>query len=387
MGPKGNFETQVIHAGEPTPRIHGAVVSPIFQSSTFEYEFGKEIVYDDIKYIRLNNTPNQIALHEKLAFLESGEAALVAASGMSAISATLLAFLKAGDHLLVQNNLYGATNTFVTEDLTALGISFDFIDASQPASWETKIKPTTKIIYGETLSNPLLEIPDFSSVAHFARSKNIKSVIDNTFASPFNFRPLEIGFDLSIHSATKYLNGHSDIVAGAVIGNKADIKAVTHKLSHLGGTLDPHACFLLNRGLKTLAVRLKHQNESALKISEFLSAHPKVIEVRYPGLKSHPQHQRAQEFFDGYGGMISFKVQGGGEAAQKVVETLRIAIHAPSLGGVETLITRPATTTHACLTMEERNRVGITDDLLRLSVGLESTDDLIADLKNALHSL
>ncbi len=384
MERKNNFETQAIHAGEPSPRIDGAVVAPIFQSSTFEYELGKKILYDDIKYIRLNNTPNQIALNEKLAVLESGESALVASSGMAAISATLLAFLKTGDHLLVQNNLYGATNTFVTEHLSALGISFDFIDAHDPASWEAKIKPSTKLIYLETLSNPLLEIPNFSAAVSWARSKNIKSIIDNTFASSYNFRPLEIGFDLSIHSATKYLNGHSDIVAGAVIGKKTDIKTITHKLNHLGGTLDPHACFLLNRGLKTLVVRLKQQNESAMRMATFLSQHPQVIEVKYPGLENHPQHALAKEFFTGYGGMISFRVHGGGQAAQRIVESLKIAIHAPSLGGIETLITRPAATTHACLTLEEQKRVGITDDLLRLSVGLESTEDLIEDFKAAL---
>ncbi len=383
MKSKSSFETKLIHAGEPSPRVAGAVINPIFQTSTYEYE-QHETLYNDIKYTRLSNSPNHKALHQKIATIENGEAALVTSSGMAAISATLLTFLKPGDHVLLQNCLYGATHGFVTEDLAELKIDFDFIDANDPSSWESKIKSTTKVIYFETLSNPLLEIPDFSAIVKFARAKSIKSIIDNTFASSFNFRPLEVGFDISVHSATKYLNGHSDIIAGAVIGKSADIKAITLKLNHLGGSLDPHACFLLDRGLKTLAVRLKHQNESALQIAKFLAGHPNIIDVKYPGLENHPQHARAKEFFNGCGGVISFRVQGGSQAAKKIIENLSIPIHAPSLGGVESLITRPSVSTHACLSPAERERSGITEDLIRLSVGLESTTDLIADLKTAL---
>ena len=262
-----SIETKVIHSGEPRPRISGAVVMPVFQSATYQYAGEKS--YDDVRYIRLNNTPNHLALAEKLAALENSEDALVTASGMAAISTSLLTFLSKGDHFLAQDCLYGGTHDFVTKDIEKFGISYDFIDANDPESWKPKLKPTTRAIYVETISNPLMQVPDLESVVSFAKSHGLVSMIDNTFASPVNFRPSELGFDLSLHSATKYLNGHSDIVAGAVIGNSSLIEKVTHKLNHLGGSLDPHAAFLLHRGIKTLALRVKHPNESALQIARF----------------------------------------------------------------------------------------------------------------------
>ncbi len=376
------IETKLIHAGEPHPRIGGAVALPIFQSSTFEY--GEEIIYEGIKYIRMSNTPNHLAVQEKIAALENAEAASISASGMASISATFLALLKPGDHLLAQNCLYGAAYTFITHDLRELGISVDFVDANDPATWAAKLKPNTKLFYLESLSNPLLEIPDLAAAAAFARKHGIKSVIDNTFASPLNFRPLDLGFDLSIHSCTKYLNGHSDLLAGAVVGSRADIEPIAHKLVYLGGCLDPHACFLLHRGMKTLAVRLRFQNESTLQIARALERHPQISQVIYPGLESHPQHARAKELFQGSGGVLSFRPRGGVVAAEKLVRAVTIPIHAPSLGGVESLITRPAVTTHAKVSPAERARIGITDDLIRLSVGLESPEDLITDLSRAL---
>lgn len=262
-----HLETKLVHAGEPKPLICGAVSMPIFQSSTFEYAGAAG--YDDLRYIRLNNTPNHIALHQKLAALENAEAALVTASGMAAISTTLLTLLSSGDHLLAQNCLYGGTHDFLTRDFGAVGISFDFIDGDDPDSWKQKLRTNTKAIYVETMTNPLLQVADLKAVVEFAAAHGIVSVIDNTFASPLNFRPPEWGFDLSLHSCTKYLNGHSDIVAGAIIGRTALIEKITHKLNHLGGSLDPHACFLLHRGIKTLAVRVRHQNKSALKVARF----------------------------------------------------------------------------------------------------------------------
>ena len=263
-----NIQTKIIHSGEPNPRIAGAVVMPVFQTAMFEYAGEKS--YDDLKYIRLNNTPNALALGEKLAALENAEAALVTASGMAAISTTLLTLLSTGDHLLAQDCLYGGTHDFVTRDLEKFGISYDFIDGDSPESWEKKLKPSTKAVYVETISNPLMQVPDLEAVVKFARSHKLVSIIDNTFASPVNFRPPELGFDLSLHSATKYLNGHSDIVAGAVIGPAGLFENITHRLNHLGGSLDPHAAFLLHRGMKTLAIRVRQQNESALKIASFL---------------------------------------------------------------------------------------------------------------------
>lgn len=378
------LDTLLIHAGEPRPRIGGAVSLPIFQSAIFEY--GGETSYDDLTYIRLNNTPNHIALHQKLAALEGGEAAVVTASGMAAISTALLTALSSGDHLLAQACLYGGTHDLITKDLPAFGMSHDFIDANDPGSWARLLKPTTKAIYVETMTNPLLEVADLNAVAAFAKQHGLVSLIDNTLASPVNFRPLGVGFDLSLHSATKYLNGHSDIVAGAVIGSKAWIRRITHRLNHLGGSLDPHAAFLLHRGMKTLAVRMRHQNASALRIAEFLARHPAIAAVKYPGLKSHPNHARAAELFAGFGGVVSVELRGGVDAADRLIQRVTLPISAPSLGGVESLITRPATTSHAGMSPADRRRLGISDGLVRLSVGIEATEDLIADLEQALAS-
>ena len=377
-----HLETKLIHAGEPEPLISGAVSMPIFQSSTFEYTGATS--YHDLKYIRLNNTPNHIALHQKLAALENAEAALVTASGMAAITTTLLTILHSGDHLLAQECLYGGTHDFLTKDLEVFGISFDFIDGDDPDSWKHRLRPNTKAIYVETMTNPLLQVADLKAVVEFARTNGLLSLIDNTFASPVNFRPPEWGFDLSLHSCTKYLNGHSDIVAGAVIGRADLIEKITHKLNHLGGSLDPHACFLLHRGLKTLAVRMRYQNESALKIAKFLEGHPVVNRINYPGLESHPRHQRASELFDGFSGMLSFELNDGVQAAEHFIQNTTLPISAPSLGGVETLITRPATTSHSGMSPEERQALGISDTLIRLSVGIEATEDIIEDFDKAL---
>ena len=305
---KPKLETRLIHAGEPKPRIHGAVSLPIFQSSTFEYA-GQDS-YDDLKYIRMNNTPNHLALHQKLAALENAETAPVTASGMAAITTALFALLSPGDHFLAQECLYGGTHEFITKDFAELGISFDFIDGNDPDSWKAKLRSSTRVFYCETLTNPLLQVADLKAMAEFAGEHGLISLIDNTFASPVNFRPAEWGFDLSLHSCTKYLNGHSDIVAGAVIGPADLIEKITHKLIHFGGSLDPHACFLLHRGMKTLAVRVRYQNESALEIARFLENHPAVEIVNYPGLESHPGHGIARELFDGYSGMLSFELKG-----------------------------------------------------------------------------
>ncbi len=360
----------------------GSVSMPIFQSAMFEY--AGETSYHDLKYIRLNNTPNHIALHEKLASLENAEAALVTSSGMAAISTALLSLLASGDHLLAQDCLYGGTHDFVTKDLRTFGISYDFIDGNQPASWEQKLRPNTKAMYVETITNPTMQVADHKAVVKFAKAHGLITLIDNTFASPVNFRPTEFGFDLSLHSGTKYLNGHSDIVAGAVIGRAALVEKVKLRLDHLGGSLDPHACFLLHRGVKTLALRVRYQNENALKIAQFLHSHSAVAHVNYPGLESHPQHGRARELFDGFGGMLSFELKGGPEAAELFLKNTTIPIKAPSLGGVESLLTLPAKTSHAGMSVEDRRALGITDGLIRMSVGIESSDDIIEDFTQAL---
>lgn len=377
-----SIETKLIHAGEPTPRVKGAVSMPIFQSANFVYE--GESSYHDIKYIRLNNTPNHVALHQKLAVLENAEAALVTGSGMAAISTALLSVLSSGDHLLAQNCLYGGTHDLITKDFRSFAISYDFIDADDPDSWKKKLRASTKAIYVESMTNPLLQVADLKAVVSFAKEHGLVSLIDNTFPSPFNFRPAEWGFDLSLHSCTKYLNGHSDIVAGAVIGRADLLEKITHKLDHLGGSLDPHACFLLHRGMKTLAVRMRYQNDSALKIAQFLERHPNVSRVNYPGLESHPRYQRSCELFDGFSGMLSFEIKGGLKAAEMFMARASLPIQAPSLGGVETLLTRPATTSHSGMSPEDRQQLGITDSLIRLSVGIEATEEIIEDFTTAL---
>ncbi len=376
------LETKLIHAGEPEPRIEGAVNVPIFQSAMFEY--GDEADYHSLKYIRLNNTPNHIALHEKLSALENAEDALVTASGMAAISTALLTVLSAGDHLLVQDSLYGGTHDFITKDFASFGIEYDFINGDDPASWKSKLRKTTKAIYLETVTNPLLHIPDIQAFIEFAKSNGLVSMIDNTFASPVNFRPAESGIDLSLHSCTKYLNGHSDIVAGAIIGRRELVNRIKRRLDHLGGSLDPHAAYLLYRGMKTLAVRMRQHNESALKIARFLEGHAAVDKVNYPGLESHPRHARARELFNGFGGMISFELKGDVEGAQRFMQRTTLPINAPSLGGVETLMTRPSRTSHSGMLPVDRRRLGISDRLIRLSVGIEATEDIIQDFRQAL---
>jgi len=357
------------------------VVLPIFQSATFLYE--GETSYEAVRYIRLNNTPNHVVLQSRLARLERGEAALVTGSGMAAISAALLSVLKSGDHLLAQKTLYGGTFDLLAKDFPSLGIDFDLIDVQDSRSWESRLRPNTRAVLVESISNPLVEVGDLPAVAGFARKHGLVSLIDNTFATPLNFRPIEHGFDLVIHSATKYLNGHSDIVAGAVIGCGDRVAEVNRKLLHFGGCLDPHACFLLERGLKTLALRVRYQNESAARIAGFLSSHPAVGRVFYPGLENWGNRD-GKALFSGFGGMLSFELQGDSEKTREFLSRLEIPVEAPSLGGVESLVTRPATTSHAGLSPEEREDLGIRDGLIRFSVGIESTDDLIEDLDRAL---
>jgi cystathionine beta-lyase/cystathionine gamma-synthase len=376
------IETKLIHAGEPQPRVAGSVSMPIFQSAMFEY--AGEGDYHDLKYIRLNNTPNHDAVHAKLAALENAEAAIVTASGMAAISTSLLTVLSAGDHLLAQNCLYGGTYDLITKDFPSFGIEYDFIDATDPSSWKEKLRPNTKAIYVEAITNPLLEVAHLKAIVAFAREHGLASLIDNTFASPVNFRPVEHGFDISLHSGTKYLNGHSDIVAGACIGSAELIGKIKRKLDHLGGSMDPHAVFLLHRGMKTLALRIRYQNDSAFRIAQFLETHPAVERVNYPGLEHNRGHRHAAELFDGFGGMISFELKGDTATADVFITKTTLPIVAPSLGGVETLITRPAITSHAGMSPDDRKQLGISDRLIRLSVGIEATDDLIADLHQAL---
>lgn len=316
-----SIQTQLVHAGEPRPRLEGAVVPAIFQSATFEDSGGGN--YHDLKYIRLNNTPNHDILHQKLSVICGGEAALVTSSGMAAISTTLLALLNSGDHILAQNCLYGGTHGFLDSDAPSLGIGVDRIDAHRPESWREKMRPETRLVYVETITNPLIQVCELEAIVSFARENELLTVIDNTFASPINFRPLEIGFDVEIHSATKYLNGHSDIVAGAIIASHDLIAKIGLTLDHLGGCLDPHACFLMHRGMRTLSLRVDYQNHSAETLARRLVEHPGVERVHHPLIEGHPDQERARRLLRGCGGVFSFEPAGGIEVNCPVPITVR----------------------------------------------------------------
>jgi len=384
----GNGEsmgTVAVHGGERRPGPDGSVVFPIYQGTVYEVEPGTG--YHDLPYIRLNSTPSQHYLHDKLAALEGAEAAVATSSGMAAVTTILLSLMKAGDHLIASDCLYGGTHDFLTEHAADLGWSFTFVDAGRPETWPAARTEQTRVFLVETITNPLMRVGLLDQVADFGRQAGITTVIDNTFASPVNFRPLQAGFDVVFHSATKYLGGHSDLVAGAIMGRAELIDRIRLTLNLFGGSLDPHAGFLLARGIKTLALRVQAQNANALALAQFLAAHPAVAAVNYPGLTSHPDHAHAAGLLSGFGGMLSLRLHGGEAAAQALLEAVTLAYAAPSLGGVESLVTRPAITSHAGMSAEDRDRLGITADLIRISSGIEDTQDLIDDYAQALEKI
>ena len=377
-----SMETMAVHGGERRPGPEGSVVYPIYQGTVYSVEPGTD--YHDIPYIRMSSTPSQRYLHDKLAALEGAQAAVATASGMSAVTTTLLSVLRAGDHLLASDVLYGGTHDFLTHHAEDLGWRYTFVDVHRPETWAAARTPQTRVFLAETITNPLMRVGLLREIADFGRREGVLTVIDNTFATPVNFRPLQAGFDLCFHSATKYLGGHSDLVAGAVMGSPELIGRVRRTLNHFGGSLDPHAGFLLARGIKTLALRVRAQNGNATALAGFLAAHPQVAAVNYPGLASHPDHRHAAELLSGFGGMLSLRLHGGEQAAQALVDAVTLAYAAPSLGGVETLITRPAATSHAGMSPEDRDHLGITADLVRISSGVEGTQDLVGDFARAL---
>ena len=378
----GSIETVAVHGGERRPGPEGSAVFPIYQSTV--YSMGPGTAYHDIPYIRLNSTPSQRYLHDKLAALEGAEAALATSSGMAAVTTTLLSTLRAGDHLLAGDSLYGGTHDFLTEHSEDLGWRYTFVDVNRPETWAAARTRQTKVFLLETITNPMVRVGLLDEIAAFGRREGLLTVIDNTFATPVNFRPLAAGFDLCFHSATKYLGGHSDLVAGCVMGSAGLVERVRRTLNHFGGSLDPHTGFLLARGVKTLALRVRAQNENALALARFLAGHPAVAAVHYPGLPSHPDHAHAAKLLSGFGGMLSLRLRGGEGAAEALLGAVQLAYPAVSLGGVETLITRPATSTHAGMSPEDRERLGITSDLVRVSCGIEAQQDLIADFSQAL---
>jgi len=377
-----HFDTLLVHAGEPRPRPEGAITQPIYQSSTYTYAGHGD--YDSLRYLRLSNSPNHTCLAEKIAALEAAPAALVTASGMGAISTALLSLVGEGEHLISQDILYGGTYHFLHQYFPKLGRKVSFCGMHDLEALEKQIRPETKGIYIESISNPLLQIPDLDGIIQIAKRKGLLTFIDNTFASPFNFQPIPYGFDVVLHSATKYLNGHSDVSAGAIAGSEAHVGQAIRFQNTLGGILDPNSCFLLNRGLKTLGVRMRAHNQNAQGLAETLAEHRKVEKVYYPGLPSHPDHARGKKLFRGFGGVLSFEFRGTPADADEFLGRLRLPSLAPSLGGVETLITRPVTTSHSILPLSERERLGIRENLVRVACGIEDTDDLRADFLQAL---
>ena len=377
-----SMDTVAVHGGEPRPGPDGSVVFPIYQGTVYETEPGAG--YHDLKYIRLSSTPSQQYLHGKLAALEGAEAAVATSSGMAAVTSILLSLMRAGDHLIASECLYGGTHDFLTGHAADLGWTCSFVDAGRPETWEAARTDRTRVFLVETITNPLMRVGLLDRVAAFGRREGIVTVIDNTFASPVNFRPLQAGFDLVFHSATKYLGGHSDLVAGAVMGGTDLVERVRKTVNLFGGSLDPHAGFLLARGIKTLSLRVQAQNANALALARFLEDHPAVAAVNYPGLASHPDHAHAAELLSGFGGMLSLRLHGGEQAAQALADAVTLAYSAVSLGGVETLVTRPAATSHAGMSPQDRDSLGITADLIRVSSGIEGIQDLVGDFAQAL---
>lgn len=379
---KQGRSTLAVHAGAP-PREAGApVVSPLVSSSTF---YNEPEPRGEVLYGRYANTESHRLLNARLAALEGAEGALAVGSGMAAISLAILTFAGSGDHIVAADALYGGTLAFFNRELPRLGIETTYVDPHGP--WRAAIRQNTRVLYAEVPVNPTLRIPDLRPVARLAAERGIPVVVDATFATPINFRPLEHGVDVVVHSGTKYLGGHSDLVAGVLAGSSAVMEEARTRLKSFGANLDPHALWLLERGIKTLAIRVERQNATALEIARWLEAHPAVSKVHYPGLESHPEHALAAELFDGFGGMLAFVVAGGDEAARGVMERFELVAVAPSLGSVESLASMPRYTSHAAMTADQRRKAGIDDGFIRLSVGIEDAQDLRADLERALAPL
>lgn len=381
--------TAAVHAGNDRGEHFGAVSTPIYSSSVFAFEdaeTGSEI-HNNLRagyFYGLLGNPTQTALERAMAELEGGEAALAFASGRAAITATLFSLLKPGDHAVVPESLYATTNLFFDELQARFNVSVTYVDATNAESYANAAQANTTLFYLETPANPTLKITDIEAVAKIAGERNIKTVLDNTFATPFNQQPLKLGIDSVVHSATKYLGGHSDLTAGILVGKQETINKVKYYATKLfGGGIAPQVAWLILRGIKTLALRMERHNENAFAVANMLESHPKVVSVFYPGLESHPQYETARKQMRGTGGMIAFDVGSLG-AAHRLVNNLRLCTLATSLGGVETIIQPAASMTYAAIPSENRIKAGITDGLLRLSVGIESTEDIIADLENSL---
>ncbi|MGH9504519.1 MAG: trans-sulfuration enzyme family protein [Terriglobales bacterium] len=379
-------ETEAVRGGTDLHKKNGPLTTPIYQTSTFEVTDSDQqvrAVSTDMFYTRYGNPTHTVA-EKAIADLEGADAALLFASGMNAITTSALALLKSGDHVVAQRDIYGGATKFFSQWLPKLGIETTFVDTTEYDQHARAIRPNTRLLYLESPTNPTLRVVDLRKVTDLAKQHSLITFIDSTFATPINQRPADFGIDLIMHSGTKYFAGHSDLICGIVAGRQDLIETIHETRTTLGGTMDPHAAWLLLRGIKTLAVRVQRQNENALRVARFLAQHAKVRSVNYPFVEGHPQRALAMEQMHGGGGVLSFEVEGTGEDARRLAEALHLFTLAPSLGGVDSLVTIPVLTSHGMISAEQRARMGVTEQLIRLSVGIENAGDLIADLEQAL---
>ena len=386
------IRTACIHAGEETDPNTGSVVPPIYQTTIFEFESSENIERfmrgEEPGYIysRYGN-PTLTVLEKKMAALEGAELGLSVASGNAATTIAILLYAKSGDHVVCTRDVYGGTYAILTDLTGQAGIEATFVDSTNISQVEFAMRPNTKVVFIESPTNPTIKVSDIRAIADLAHSRGAKLVVDNTFATPYNQNPLALGADVVTASLTKYLNGHSDVTGGIVLGRVDDIARCRELMKQAGSSLNPFDAWLVIRGLKTFAVRMERHNENAGKVAEFLEGHPAVEDVLYPGLPSHPQHETAMRQMRGFGGMVGFVVKGGYEGAGRVIDGVSLAVRAVSLGSIETLISQPAATSHRYVPQEERERAGIEDGLIRLSVGIEDVRDIIADLDKSLSAV
>ncbi len=376
--------TLAVHGGERTDQrdVDAPVVHPIYQSVNFVQEIGSA---DGLRYPRYGNSPNAEVVQRRMAAIERAEASVLLASGMGATACALLALLRPGDHIVASSWIYGGTRALLEQEFASLGINVSLVDPLETRVWRKAIKKQTRVIFVETPVNPTCRVLDLKSISMVTRQSGVALVVDATFASPVNFRPLEHGADVSIHSATKFLNGHHDVMGGVVSGTAPYIDEVRRKMTLWGQAPDPFAAWLLERGLKTLELRVLRQNENAMRVATWCQERKEIKRVLYPGLDSHPDHAIAKDTLSGFGGMLGVELAGGAKITERFLRRLKLFRHAPSLGGVESLVSEPRYTSHAGMNAEERAAIGVPDGFIRLSVGIEGADDLIADLETALH--
>jgi len=384
--PKRHQETRAVRGGTDLSKKNGPLTTPIYQTSTFEVTDSEQqlrATSTDRFYTRYGN-PTCTVAENAIAELEGTDAALLFASGMGAITTSILALLKSGDHVVAQRDVYGGTTKFLSQWLPKLGIETTFVDTTEYDQHARAMRPNTRLLYLESPTNPTLRVVDLRKASALANQHKVITFIDSTFATPINQCPAEYGIDLVMHSGTKYFAGHSDLICGIVAGRRELIEQIHATRTTLGGIMDPHAAWLLLRGIKTMAVRVQRQNDNALRTAQFLAGHPKVRRVHYPLLEGHPQRALAMEQMHGGGGVLSFEVDGSGEDARRFSEALHLFTLAPSLGGVDSLVSIPVLTSHAMISAEQRRLMGVSEQMVRLSVGIENVEDLIADLEQAL---